>query len=630
MRQSVSAIRKLVRTTGVVGQVVLVSLASAMAAGSGDVNNDGQIGLQDALQGLHIVTEKNSATPPALSADVNGDGKIGLAESIFALQSVLLESPRCIKGVSSGPVQSPQFVRNIPGQTGWFASPVVFDLDKNGQNEIIAGYYSLFVYDRNGVQLAHANGNGSRIYAPFVVADLEKDGVYEIICGQGRNVYVYEWRNNSLMLKSGWPADTTTAGQSPEVRGLAAADLDGDGNIEIVATTTQTASTSSGGAQVFVYSHDGTLHQPNGLSYPAWPRYNNLSGVGGDADRNGAGHQGYGCYGLNVGIGNVDDDAKEEIVVTYDNHHIQAFKDNGVAIDAAPWFTNRASGFSGQRLTWGQFIRWADPVVETNHYHLHTGNWPNPGNGDEWLQWTASPPGFADLDGDGHLEVIGVPNIEKGEPYVTQAYGIMVLQGAFGDGSRSAMRLAGWETLPRGSAPISVAGWYPPAGVPSAAIANIQAGTPSEIIVSLNDGFMYAFAATGNQLWRYDYRLGKAIMYASEPMIADLNQDGTPEIIFTTFGDPNVRDSGHLMILGANGALLHDVPLPNPGQNGNGNGAPAAPTVGDLDGDGELEILVQTFDHGLDVFTVPGSGKNCLLWANARGGLLRKGQYSAN
>jgi hypothetical protein len=60
--------------------------------------------------------------------------------------------------------------------------------------------------------------------------------------------------------------------------------------------------------------------------------------------------------------------------------------------------------------------------------------------------------------------------------------------------------------------------------------------------------------------------------------------------------------------------------------NGNGVGGPAAPTVGDIDGDGELEILVMTFDHGLDVFTVPGSGDNCLLWETGRGNLLRNGQ----
>ena len=540
-------------------------------------------------------------------------------------------NPVCAPGTSAGPVQRPQFVRNIAsGQTGWFASPVVADLDHDGRSELVAGYYSLFVHDRDGRKLAQADGNGSRIYAPFVLTDLDGDGTTEIVCGQGAQVYAYEWKGGGLHVKAGWPVDTTTAGESPEVRGLAAADLDGDGRIEVVATTTQTRSAADGGAQVFVYRYDGALFQPAGGYSPAWPRYNGRTDAGGDAARNGAGQDGYGCYGLNVGIGNLDDAAGPEIVVTYDNHAIQAFRKDGVAIDASPWFSNPASAFLGRSLTWGQFIRWCDPVVETSHYHLHTGDWPNPGNGQEWLQWTASPPSFADLDGDGHQEVICIPNVEKGIPYVTQAYAVMVLQGAFGDGSRSARRLPGWETLPRGGAPVNVSGWYPPMGVPAPAAVDIQGDARPEIVTSLNDGGMYAFTSTGTRLWRYDYTNGKAIMFASEPVIADLNQDGSPEIVFSTYGDPGVTDSGHLVILASNGALLHDVPLPDPGRDGNGNGAPAAPTVADLDGDGQPEILVQTFDHGLDVFTVPGSGCNCLLWNNARGGPLRMGQPNGN
>jgi hypothetical protein len=114
-------------------------------------------------------------------------------------------------------------------------------------------------------------------------------------------------------------------------------------------------------------------------------------------------------------------------------------------------------------------------------------------------------------------------------------------------------------------------------------------------------------------------------MYSSEPTVADLNQDGTPEILFTTYGSPDTEDSGRLMILSVGGKLLYDIALPSPGNNGNGNGAPAAPTVGDLNGDGALEIFVQTFDHAMDVFTVPGSAENCLLWSTARGGPLRTG-----
>ena len=119
-------------------------------------------------------------------------------------------------------------------------------------------------------------------------------------------------------------------------------------------------------------------------------------------------------------------------------------------------------------------------------------------------------------------------------------------------------------------------------------------------------------------------------MYASEVTVADLNQDGSPELLFSTYGAPDVEDSGNFVILGADGTLLHDIPLPNPGHNGNGNGAPAAPAIGDLNGDGSLEIFVQTFDHGMDIFTVPASADNCILWGTARGGPLRMGQPNGN
>ncbi|MGD8257441.1 MAG: FG-GAP-like repeat-containing protein [Desulfobacterales bacterium] len=538
-------------------------------------------------------------------------------------------NPVCAAGESSGEVERPQFVMNLPGQTSWYASPVIVDLDDDGRKELIAAYYSVYVYDSDGTLLDKVDGGNGRIYAPHVVVDLEGDGIPELVYGNSNEVYAYEWEDLQFKLKAGWPADTTTAGESPEVRGLAAADLNNDGFIEVVATTTQTQSTEDGGAQVFVFSPDGSPFQPAGLSYPAWPRYNNLSGQGGDADRNGQGHHGFGCYGLNVGIGNIDDDNDLEIIITYDNHHIQAFDPNGVAINASSYFTNRASEYVNMPMTWGQFIRWADPQVEADHYHNHVGEWPHPSK-QEWLQWTASPPNIVDLDLDNKNEVVGIPNIEFNVPYETQAYGVMVLEGSHGDGSRSAMRKAGWEVLPRGRAPIEVDGWYPPNGVPAPTTVNIQGDDRPEIVVSLNDGLVHLFTADAEELWWFNYTHGKPIMYASEVTAADLNRDGSPELLFTTYGDPDVSDSGYLVILGADGSLLHDIPLPNPGYNGNGNGAPAAPAVGDLDGDGQLEIVVQTFDHGMDIFTVPGSGTNCILWETARGGPLRMGQPNSS
>ncbi len=559
------------------------------------------------------------------SESVNGGGEAPVEGNATGGE----RNPVCVAGTSGGEVGRPQFRMNLPGQTSWYASPVVADLDGDGKNELIAAYYSVFVFDSDGALLSRADGGSGRVYAPHLVVDLEGDGIPEVVYGRGHEVYAYEWSEGRLRLKAGWPADTTGDGEPPEVRGLAAADLNGDGLIEIVATTTQTQSTAAGGAQVFVFSSNGAMFQPPGVGFAAWPRYNHRTGPGGDADRNGQGHSGYGCYGLNVAIGNIDDDEELEIVVTYDNHEIQAFKLDGEAIDASSWFTNPSDPFRGNRMTWGQFIRWADPRVEEDHYHLHVGEWPHPSL-QEWLQWTASPPNIVDLDGDGQNEVVGVPNVEKNVPYETQVYAIMVLENAHGDGSRSAMRKEGWETLPRGAAPISVDGWYPPNGIPAPTTVNIQGDGRPEIVVSLNDGFMRAFESDAREIWRFNFTHGKSVMYASEATVADLNQDGSPEVIFTTYGEPDVTDSGYLVILGADGRLLHDIPLPDPGRDGNGNGAPAAPAVYDLDGDGQLEIFVQTFDHGMDVFTVPGSAGNCVPWPTARGGPLRMGQANGN
>ena len=128
----------------------------------------------------------------------------------------------CAKGKSSGAVQAPTFWKNLGVETSWFASPVVVDLDDDGKNELVAAYYSVFVYDDQGVVL-RPRADAGRVYAPHVVADLDGDGVTEVVVGNGKNVIAYEWKSGKLQLKAGWPADTTSGGEVPEVRGMAAA-----------------------------------------------------------------------------------------------------------------------------------------------------------------------------------------------------------------------------------------------------------------------------------------------------------------------------------------------------------------------------------------------------------------------
>ena len=176
---------------------------------------------------------------------------------------------------------------------------------------------------------------------------------------------------------------------------------------------------------------------------------------------------------------------------------------------ASPWFRNRDSRHSGRRLGWGQFIRWLNPVVEDRHYHQHVGPWPHPKTA-MWLQWTASPPSIADLDRDGRNEVIGLPNAEMKEPYETQAYAFMVLDGAQDGGARSARRHRGFVTLPLSGKPAvrPDGDWYPPSGIPAPTVVDIAGDPRPEIVASVPDGFVYAVAPTGKRLWRYDYAKG--------------------------------------------------------------------------------------------------------------------------
>lgn len=533
------------------------------------------------------------------------------------------ETPTCKAEGGTAAVQAPTFVRNVKtGETGWFASPAVVDLDKDGKNEIVAALYSTFVFDAEGnARGAKGTATNGRVYAPHVVADLDGDGIMEIVVGGNQGtVAAYEFKNGALAVKQGWPASTASGGQSPETRGMAAADLDGDGKNEIVVTTTNTSTT---GAQVFVFTHEGKLFAPGGKA-SAWPRYNQLTGAGGDKDFNGYGNHGYGCYGLNVGIGNLDDDKDLEIVATYDNHQINVFKADGTSVLASDWYTNRQTQWAGQRLGWGQWIRWADPTVEDDHMHAHTGEWPDVKT-TMWLQFTASAPNVVDIDGDGKNEVVSIPNAEMKEPYETQGYAFLVLEGAHGDGSRSARRKAGFETLPMSDKPVVRADddYYPPSGMPTPTTVNIVGDAKPEIVASINDGYVYAIGPDGARLWRYDFAKGKPKTFASEVVVADLNKDGTPELVFGTYSLE--ANGGHLVVLANTGKLLFDVELPGQGTNGNGIGVASAPTIADLDGDGQLEILVQTFEHGIDVFTVPGSGKACTPWPTARGNLLRNG-----
>lgn len=101
--------------------------------------------------------------------------------------------------------------------------------------------------------------------------------------------------------------------------------------------------------------------------------------------------------------------------------------------------------------------------------------------------------------------------------------------------------------------------------------------------------------------------------------IADLSDDGVPEIVFATYGTAG----GDLFVLDASGNELHRVPL-------GGRGAMPVPTIADADADGDLDIIVSLKDaidreRSVLIFDVASSAPNCLPWPTGRGNYRRDG-----
>ncbi len=85
--------------------------------------------------------------------------------------------------------------------------------------------------------------------------------------------------------------------------------------------------------------------------------------------------------------------------------------------------------------------------------------------------------------------------------------------------------------------------------------------------------------------------------------LADLDQDGNTDILYL---DPG---TGRLMVsLDMGGAVFSEPVIVTSINLGTFGGLPAGPTLGDVDGDGDPDLLVQEFDQPMQVFMNDGTG----------------------
>ena len=275
-------------------------------------------------------------------------------------------------------VAAPRFVRTIAtGETGWFASPGLVDLNGDGRLEIVAPFYSTFVFDAKGRPLGKGTATKGRVYAPGVVADLDGDKVAgdrrRRQRGNGRGVRAprrapaararlarLDVQRRPVSRGAGHGGRRSRRGRPHRGR------RDDDEHLadRIAGVRLRRAGLASTGRRA--------LRRRRGRGTTR------CAGKGNDADFNGDGNHGYGAYGENVGIGNLDDDPQLEIVVTFDNHQINVFNHDGTSVLASPWFRNRDSRHAGAGSAGASSSAGSSPVVEDRHYHQHVGPWPHP------------------------------------------------------------------------------------------------------------------------------------------------------------------------------------------------------------------------------------------------------------
>ena len=482
----------------------------------------------------------------------------------------------------SATVSAPQIMLTLfdRWEEAWLGSASIVDLDGDGENEIVLPRADkMYAFNSAGEIAWKFEGASGRIWASPVVADFRDDERLEVVFAARGQIFMLDAGGQIL---SGFPVSW-----DDEMRSIGAGDVDGNGQLDIVVATT------NGGP-------GDVLHaiRPNGAPVAGFPPL--ASGSSGcEVD-----DRCYlaGAYDQNIAVGDLDGDGLHDIVAPHDNAYTSIHSGTGEAFDANAMFPSAKT----------PGVRYLHDLAESQQ------GWAEDESTALQAHFTNTPPSIADLDGDGTYEVLLLASVQNAAQDDREQGVALWAVG------HDASRHADWP-LPV-HRPDYLSGLWDlgdniVAATNQVTVADIDANTPGpELIFAGFDGRIHAVGAAGQQLWDTTYTSDASVLTAGVA-VADLSGDGVPEVVFNSYSTS--EGLGALFILDAAGEVLHQLPLPR-------RGAMPVPTIGDVDGDGQLEIVVSLKDaedqvESALVYSVPGSSDNCLLWPTGRGNDLRNG-----
>ena len=470
-------------------------------------------------------------------------------------------------------------------QTGWYSSPAVANLDQDSQLEVIAGTYDLVALDGETGDIQWRAANVNRVWPGVAVVDLTGNGSLEIVVGRsGDSLTVYNTLGGVV-----WNRSPFGLG---EIRSLAVADLENDGQYEIIVGRAGSGATR----QLNVYNASGTVR-------PGWP-----------ARHDGEAGYGWGMYNQNAAAADLDGNGYKEIIGPTDTHYITALDRNGNQLPANSMY--------GTNKVWSQVGVHVSHAVDLRGY-ANCGSEHRPNFAD-------SAPVLADLDGNGFREVIVVGNVYNcGTSPYTSLYQMPFIFNA--DRSRWSASGFNWTSIPvpdGQAAPLSENYDKIETAVPNPVTVDLDGDGFLEILFPSYDGRLHAYWLDKTEHGSWPFEVNQPgegfIRFASEPVVADLDNDGTAEVIFASWVQKGTNKSGKLYVVDYLGNLLFEVPIPT-AFNGNWNGAMAAPTLANIDLDPDLEVILVTAHSGVVVYDLPGTANARILWSTGRADLTRSG-----
>lgn len=511
--------------------------------------------------------------------------RIGLA---FLLLSLLATSGGQVYSAAPQAIATPVLKWQRGGcysswcETGWYSSPAVADLDGDGAPEVIAGAYKIFILNgATGALKKAIDTPGSRVWPGVVIADLDNNGDLEIVTAQGDG-YLNVLDHTGEIVWTRRPV-------SNELRGLSVYDLDADDTLEIIVTAAIGSKTNT-----WVYEHDGTLRA-------GWPQLNNDLAYA------------WGVYNDNATVGDLDGDGLGEIVVPSDVHYICAYEANGAHIPANAIYGDKA---------WGRVGVHVDHWVDLRGYAIcGTEHRPN---------FAHTPANIVDVNGDGVMEVVAMGNVYNcGTSPYTSLYEMPFIFKA--DRTRWSGNGFDWTVIPVPdglAAPVSEDYNVIESNMSNPVTADLDGDGKLEILFSSYDGRVHAYwlDKTQHGNWPFVvYPRSGPLRFASEPVVADLDNNGYAEVLFTSWVQKGSGQTGKFYVLDYRGNLLHAVDLPLAFGSPTWNGGLAAPTLDDIDGDGELEAVINTAHSGFVAYDLPGTANARVLWGTGRGSYHRNG-----